>query len=85
MCSSDLIVKKILGDEEQVTCRPADLIEPELPKGKRECAVFMKQDEDVLTQVFFPKAAQEFFRKRLEKEYALDLDLLDEENSVYPV
>ncbi len=79
------IVKKILGDEEQVTCRPADLIEPELPKAKRECAVFMKQDEDVLTQVFFPKAAQEFFRKRLEKEYALDLDLLDEENSVYPV
>ncbi len=79
------VVKKILGEEEQVTCRPADLIEPELEQAKKDCAQFIKQDEDILTQAFFPKVAQDFFRHRIEKEYKLDLDLLQEEDSVYPI
>lgn len=79
------IVKKILGDEEQVTCRPADLIAPEMIEAQRQCAVYIKQPEDVLTQAFFPKVAEGFFKRRLEKEYRLDLSLLDEEDSVYPV
>lgn len=79
------IVKKILGDEEQVTCRPADLIAPELEQAKKDCAEFIQQPEDVLTQAFFPKVAQDFFKRRIEKQYKLDLNLLDEENSVYPV
>ncbi|MBQ8151466.1 MAG: oxaloacetate decarboxylase subunit alpha [Firmicutes bacterium] len=79
------IVKKILGDEEQVTCRPADLIEPELEQAKRDCALYLQQDEDVLTQAFFPKVAQDFFKRRVEKQEKLDMSLLDEENSVYPL
>lgn len=79
------IVKKILGDEEQVTCRPADLLEPELEQARKDCAVYMQQDEDVLTQAFFPKVAETFFKHRIEKQCKLDLDLLDEEDSVYPV
>lgn len=31
------IVKKIIGDEEQVTCRPADLIAPEMEKIRKRC------------------------------------------------
>ncbi len=81
----DEVVKKILGDEEQVTCRPADLIDPELEQAKKECAEYIKQDEDILTQAFFPKVAQDFFRHRIEKEFQLDLDLLQEEDSVYPI
>ncbi|MGI6736762.1 MAG: oxaloacetate decarboxylase subunit alpha [Anaerovoracaceae bacterium] len=79
------VVKKILGDEEQVTCRPADLIEPELEQAKRDCAEYMQQPEDVLTQAFFPKVAEDFFKRRIEKQEKLDLNLLDKENSVYPV
>lgn len=79
------LVKKILGDEEQVTCRPADLIEPELEQAKRDCALYYQQPEDVLTQAFFPKVAETFFKHRVEKQEKLDLSLLDEENSVYPV
>ena len=41
------LVKKILGDEEQVTCRPADLLEPELEQAKRDCALYYQQPEDV--------------------------------------
>lgn len=79
------LVKKILGDEEQVTCRPADLLEPELEQAKRDCAQYYQQPEDVLTQAFFPKVAEDFFKRRIEKQEKLDLSLLDEENSVYPV
>ena len=45
----------------------------------------MEQEEDVLTQAFFPKVAETFFKHRIEKKYKLDLDLLNEEDSVYPV
>lgn len=79
------IVEKILEGEKQVTCRPADLIEPELEQAKKDCAVYMEQDEDILTQAFFPKVAEKFFKHRVEKKYKLDLDLLNEEDSVYPV
>ncbi|MDO4393094.1 MAG: oxaloacetate decarboxylase subunit alpha [Bacillota bacterium] len=79
------LVKKILGDEEQVTCRPADLIAPELEQAKKDCALYYQQPEDVLTQAFFPKVAENFFKHRIEKQEKLDLNLLDEENSVYPV
>ncbi len=34
---SDEIVKKIIGDEKRITCRPADLLKPELEQMKKEC------------------------------------------------
>ncbi|MGI6203936.1 MAG: oxaloacetate decarboxylase subunit alpha [Anaerovoracaceae bacterium] len=79
------VAEKILKGQERVTCRPADLLEPEMESARRACAVFMQQEEDALTQVMFPDTAKEFFRRRLEREYAIDFDLFDEENSVYPV
>ena len=79
------IIKKILGDEKQVTCRPADLLPPELAQARKDAAEYMQQEEDVLTQAFFPKPAQDFFRRRLEKQENLDLNLLQKEDSVYPV
>ncbi len=79
------VAKKILGDEEQVTCRPADLIAPELEDAKKAAAAYMQQPEDVLTQAFFPKPAETFFKNRMAKQEKLDLSMLDEENSVYPI
>ena len=78
------IVKKIIGDEEQITCRPADLIEPELESIKKECARYIIKDEDVLTKAMFPKPADDFFRAREAKLYSIDTNLLDEEDCVYP-
>ena len=71
--------------EDQVTCRPADLLEPELEQMKKECAKWMHQEEDVLTKALFPQPAETFFKKREAKLYQIDHDLLDEENCVYPV
>ncbi len=79
------IVKKILGDEEQITCRPADLLEPELDQYRKEAAEFIMQEEDVLTKAMFPKPADVFFKNRRARIEKIDSTLLDEENVVYPV
>ncbi len=79
------VVDKILKGEDQVTCRPADLLEPELEQIKKECAKWTHQEEDVLTKALFPQPAETFFKKREAKLYQIDHDLLDEENCVYPV
>ena len=82
---SEEIVKKIIGDEERVTCRPADLIEPELESIKKEVAEYVEQDEDVLTRAMFPKPAIDFFQYRNAKRYQIDASLLNQEDMVYPV
>jgi len=82
---SDEIRKKIIGDEEVFTGRPADLLEPELDQLKEEIKELIEQDEDVLTYALFPQVALEFFKKRHASKYKIDHDLLNEEFNVYPV
>ena len=77
--------KKIIGDEEPITCRPADLLEPELETLKKECAKWMEQDEDVLSYAQFPKVAVDFFEKRANKKYKVDADNADTVNKVHPM
>ncbi|HEX9062489.1 MAG TPA: oxaloacetate decarboxylase subunit alpha, partial [Clostridia bacterium] len=59
--------KKILGDEEPVTVRPADLIAPELDKIRSEISEYIEQDEDVLSYALLPQVAEKFFKNRIEK------------------
>jgi len=61
---SDEMRKKILGDEEAITCRPADLIDPELNKIREEIKDLITQDEDVLTYALLPQVAKKFFEMR---------------------
>lgn len=56
--------KKAIGDEEIITCRPADLLEPELDKLTREVGEKAKSIEDILTYAMFPNVALEFFEQR---------------------
>ena len=79
------VVKKVIGDEEQITVRPADLIKPELAEIRKQAAGYMIQEEDVLTQALFPGPAQEFFKKREAKASGLDADLINQEFKLYPV
>ena len=53
-----------IGDDEVITCRPADLIEPELPKYREETKDFAKSEEDVLSYALFPQVAKKFFDTR---------------------
>lgn len=79
------IVKKIIGDEERITERPADFIKPELETIKKEIGQYVEQDEDILTRAMFPQPSIDFFKYRNAERYKLDANLLDEENMVYPV
>ncbi len=79
------IVKKIIGDEKRITCRPADLLEPELEKMKKECAEWIEQPEDVLSYALFGQVAVKFFEYRRAQKYKIDADLVDMENKTYPV
>ncbi len=56
--------KLAIGDDEPITCRPADLIKPELEKYREECKDFAKSEEDVLSYALFPQVAKKFFEYR---------------------
>lgn len=58
------IRKKIIGDEEPIKCRPADLLQPELGKIPEGIKPYIESEEDELTYALFPKVAVEFFEKR---------------------
>ena len=50
--------------EEVITCRPADLLEPELPKYAEEYKDVAKSEEDVLSLALFPQVAADFIAQR---------------------
>ncbi|NLX71318.1 MAG: oxaloacetate decarboxylase subunit alpha [Clostridiales bacterium] len=79
------IRKKIIGDEEPITYRPADDLEPALDKYRDEIKAYMEQEEDVLSYALFPQVAMNFFKYRQAQKYNIDSTLLDEENKVHPV
>lgn len=64
------IIAKIIGDEEPITCRPADLLEPEYEKMKKEAEEMgiIRKEEDILTYILYPAIAPAFLRGELEEE-----------------
>ena len=61
--------KKVIGDDEVITCRPADLISPELEGYKKEAEAYIEKEEDVLSYALFPQVATKFFEgKKAPKE-----------------
>ena len=56
--------KKAIGNDEVITCRPADLLQPELEGYKKELGDTIKQEEDVLSYALFPQVAPKFFASR---------------------
>ena len=78
------VQKKCIGDVEPITCRPADLIEPQLSKFEKECAEWKQQDEDVLSYALFPQVATEFFKYRKAQQDKVDLNVADTKNGAYP-
>lgn len=79
------IQKKVIGDAEVITCRPADLIPNELAKIESEMKEWKQQDEDVLTYALFPKVAIDFFKYRQSQQEKIDMTQADTKNGAYPV
>ena len=81
------VVEKVLGPDKDkaITCRPADLIEPELAKIEKEMSRWKQQDEDVLSYALFPQQALDFFKYREAQQTKVDPEAADHENGAYPV
>lgn len=56
--------KKIIGDEKPITVRPADLIEPELPKARELGGEYIQKPEDVVSVALFPQVAPDFLKQK---------------------
>ena len=59
------VQKKIIGDEQPISVRPADLIEPELPKARELAGEYIQKPEDAVSVALFPQVAPEFLKKRM--------------------
>ncbi len=79
------VQKKVIGDAEVITCRPADLLEPGLAKFEEEVKQWKQQDEDTLSYALFPQVATEFFKYRQAQQEKVDLAEADTKNGAYPV
>lgn len=79
------VQKKAIGDTKPITCRPADLIKPQLEKFEKEVAEWKQQDEDVLSYALFPQVAVDFFKYRQAQQKKVDVTAADKENKAYPV
>ena len=77
--------KKILGDETPITCRPADLLKPELEELKKKCAPYMEQDEDILSYALFEQVATKFFEQRKAAKLGIDAGNADSANKIHTV
>ncbi|WP_455493441.1 oxaloacetate decarboxylase subunit alpha [Eubacterium sp.] len=77
--------KKIVGDEEIITCRPADLLNDTIEQFKNEISEYYEQEEDVLSYAQFGQVAVKFFEKRRDKKYGLDGKHDNIETKVHPV
>ena len=79
------IQKQVIGNEEPITCRPADLLEPKLQEYEEKIKAYKQQDEDVLTYALFPEVAMDYFKYRDAQATGVDAKAADTENKAYPV
>jgi pyruvate/oxaloacetate carboxyltransferase len=54
----------VLGDEEPIDCRPADLIPPGYEKAKEEIGDLARSEEDIISYALFPQVARSFLERR---------------------
>lgn len=77
--------KKIIGNDERITYRPADALKPELDELRAKIANYIEQDEDVLSYALFEQVAIKFFEYRKSKKYGLDGDNADAALGIHSV
>jgi oxaloacetate decarboxylase alpha subunit len=78
----DVVAK--IDKSEIISCRPADLLEPELDKLKEEVGEYAEQEEDVLTYALFAQVAIDYFKRRAALRDKVDPDAIDAKNKAYP-
>ena len=77
--------KKVLGGAERITCRPADMLQPEYEALKQKVVGlgYYEKEEDVLSYALFEQVAENFFKWREAQKKGVDRDLA--KSGTYPV
>ncbi len=78
------VMRKVIGNEQAITDRPADHIEPGLKKAKEELGALYSKEEDVLSYALFPPQAKKFLEERLAKRTGVDQQLLEQSKKDNP-
>ncbi len=79
------VAAKVLSGAERITCRPADLLQPEYEEIKKKVIElgYYEKEEDVLSYAVFEQVAENFFKWREAQKNGVDRDLA--KTNVYPV
>ena len=82
---NESIADQVLKGAERITCRPADLLEPEYESIKKKVVDlgYYEKEEDVLSYAVFEQVAENFFKWREAQKKGVDRDLA--KTGVYPV
>lgn len=68
-----------IGDEEPITCRPADLLDPMLDNIKDEVEHYVEKEEDYLSYALFPQVGLKFLKERKQEKDIFGVDDEDKE------
>ena len=79
------IIEKVIGTQEVITCRPADLLTPQLALERDKIKEYIEEEEDVLSYILFPNVALDYFKFRQAQKYKIDSDLVNKEEKTHPV
>ena len=74
--------KLAIGDKAVITCRPADLLQPEYDKCVEQAGPLAPSEEDVLSYALFPQVAEKFFQARAARKEAAEQPVEDTSNEV---
>jgi oxaloacetate decarboxylase alpha subunit len=69
------VKKKAIGDEEPLDCRPADLLEPELPKAREALKGITHEERDLVSYALFPQYALDFLKRKAQKQLRGEMTL----------
>ena len=72
------VKKQIIGDDEVITYRPADKLNPQLDELREKYKDLVKSDEDVLTCALFEAKAVKFLtqRDKVETDEVIEVNLI---------
>lgn len=82
--------KMIIRDEEIITGRPADYIEPQMEQAKKEIGIYQQKEEDAISYAIFPQVAKQFLEERYAAKTNVDYNLAQQNEAtmgakVYPL
>lgn len=61
---NSIVRQQAIGNADVIDCRPADLLDPEMDKLRKEIGALANSEEDVLLYAMFPEIGKDFLQQR---------------------